>query len=243
MAAEKWLPDESIYLEKRDLPEARPSRPWNQGDIFLAPLAILGKPKKPQPGQPEPDPISCVKVKDEPVVLLGHPCSIRGGANLAILQNVAHVRPAKQAEIERFAQAEERGAPWDTYYKVFPLPAFRDEMLWVVDFNVLGTVTFTSLKGSRIAILSKEGWAALQKRYAWHALRLAIDYGELLDGATLTWNELDLWEVWVSRGLTEADFQTVWLEEPLDGSSQYAGTKRRDLLEFAPDALLADMPS
>ena len=240
---EQWLPEEPIYLDRRNEPVARPSRPWSQGDIFQAPLVILDKPKKPQNEGEAPDPRSGVKVRNEPVALLGHTCSVRGGARLAAMQNVAWVRPAKEAELGRFAEREEQGRPWDSDYKQFPLPEFRDESLWVVDFNVLGTVNFSNLKNQRIAVLSKEGCAAFRKRYAWHALRIQVDYADLLQESTETWNELNLWEIWIEHGLDEAEFQTVWLEGPLAGSSQYAGTKRRDLLEFAPDVLKDDMPS
>jgi hypothetical protein len=235
---EAWLPDESIYLEKADAPVVRPGRPWNQGDIFDAPSVLLKKPGSDTEAPPE----SRASSKTDLVALLGHPCSIRGGGGLAVLQNVAHVRPAKDGERAKFEEVAEEGRHWEAYYKVFPLPDLRDGELWVADFNIISTLHFKHLTDQRIACLSKEGWAAFQIRYSWHSLRIRPAYDARLNDLTETWNELEIWEEWNSRGFEEREFQDSWLEGELGGDSQYAGTKRRDLLILGPDLLVEDLP-
>lgn len=236
-----WLPAESIYLEKAETPPVRPFRPWNQGDIFEAPVVVLGKPPKELDPDSPPDPKAWAKSKADLVILLGHPCSIRGGATPAIFQNVAHVRPAKDRERERFAELKAEEHPWEAYYQLFPLPELRDGQLWVADFNIIGTVHFKNLDSSRrLGCLSQPGWA-FQVRYAWHALRLRPELETRIADLAGTWNELEIWEAWCSRLHPEADFPE-WLKQPLGGASQYAGTPRRDLLDLAPEYVREELP-
>jgi len=231
-----WLPDESIYLEKQDQPSVRPHRPWNQGDIFEnVALAVLDKPKK------DREPKDLTKVRTGMAAMLGNPCSVRAGGRVVVLQNLAQVRRAKEKEVDRFAEYADAGRAWDGSYQLFPLPALREESLYVVDFNVVGTVHFKHLEAKRIACLSHAGWTALQIRYAWHSLRIKPTYAARFFDLKRTWDELAIWEEWCRRGYEEEGF-AAWLREPLGGASQYSGTRRSDLLDLAPDFVRDDLP-
>ncbi|TMC47395.1 MAG: hypothetical protein E6J20_19765 [Chloroflexi bacterium] len=188
-SAGAWLPNESIFLERAATPHVRPHRPLNQGDIFTDITITLTNRKN--NGEASP------KLRLGCAMLIGHPCSLRGGANLAALQNVAEVRPIKENEAERFRE------PWNTNLKLFPLTGFVEGELWVTDFNVLGTVHFKLLEQRRVACLTLEGWAAMQRRYAAHSLR--IDQSIELRAADIRsqWNEIEIWEECCSRGYTD----------------------------------------
>lgn len=219
-----WLPSGGIYLEKSAAPQVRPHRPWSQGDIFVnVPIYIadgkLGKPRE--------------KLHQGPAMLLGHPCSLRGGTTLAVIQNVCRVREAKDKEAERLAESEA------SYRQLFPLPDFLDGALWVADFNHLASVKFTHLNGQRIACLNHEGWAALQLRYSFHSTRIDQPLEQRVADIRATWAELELWEEWCARGHAEADFQR-WLSEPLAASD--TETTRRAALELFPDLVRAEVP-
>src|SRR5262249_2122603 len=153
-----WLPDAGIFLDRADVPPVRPERPWNQGDVFAdVPITISNRASG---GAVKP------KVTEGYAALVGHPCSIRGGGKLAVLQNVVQVRPAKPKEIQKF---EEVTPDWDCYFQLFPYVGLSDDgELWVADFNVTGTVHFKHLEGRRVACLSHEGWAAFQRRLLNH---------------------------------------------------------------------------
>src|SRR5947208_1752748 len=97
--ADEWLPEGPIYLHNAADPPVRPERPWNQGDVFADVPILLLKKQKSQPV----DPAELVKVHSDFVAMIGNPCSMRGGGKPAILQNVAHVRRAKEGELGRFA--------------------------------------------------------------------------------------------------------------------------------------------
>src|SRR2546421_11286119 len=97
-SAGAWLPDGSLFLEASDTPPVRPQRPWNQGDIFVdVPITLTDRTNA---GAPKP------KEKVCHAMLMGHTCSLRGGGKPAILQNVAEVRKAKDAEIGRLRGAD-----------------------------------------------------------------------------------------------------------------------------------------
>src|SRR4051812_12286716 len=119
-----WLPDGSLFLDQADVPPVRPERPWHQGDVFAdVPITITGRTNA-----------GAVKTKTihGHAALTGHTCSVRGGGKLAILQNVAHVRPAKVKELEKFDLVEPK---WDCYFQLFPYVGLSsDGQLWVADF-------------------------------------------------------------------------------------------------------------
>lgn len=230
-SAGAWLPDGSLFLESSDTPPVRPHRPWNQGDIFVdVPIMITGRTGA---GVPK------VKEKVCHAMLIGHTCSLRGGGAPAILQNVAEVRQAKDAEIGRLKGADPL---FDSDFKLFPLTGLFDDTLWVVDFNVLGTTHYKHLVDRRIACLSLDGWAALQRRYAFHSLRVDLSIATRAEDLRGLWAELELWEEWCSRGFLEAEFD-AWLSEPIETDCAYAGTSRRDAAELARDIILAEMPA
>lgn len=229
-SAGAWLPDGSLFLESALAPPVRPHRPWNQGDVFAdVPLMIANRTGA-----------GAVKAKEKVchAMLLGHTCSLRGGGAPAILQNVAEVRQAKDAEIGRLKGTDPL---FDSDFKLFPLTGLYDDALWVVDFNVLGTTHYKHLDGNRIACLSLEGWAALQRRYAFHSLRVDLSIETRADDLRGLWIELELWEEWCCRGFVESEFD-AWLNDPIQTDCAYAGTRRRDAAEFARDIILAEMP-
>ncbi len=222
-----WLPNESLYLDKASEPPVRPHRPLNQGDIFQDVTICLTN----RSGSGEPTP----KTKICHAMLIGHPCSLRGGPKLAALQNLVEVRPVKDAEADRFVE------PWDSDFRLFPLRNLFPDKLWVADFNVIGTVHFKLLEDRRMACLSLAGWAALQRRYANHSLR--IDQSIELRMADLRglWNELALWEEWCARGHAEPDFYT-WVRNPIESEGPYKGTVRLEAIELAEDVIRAELP-
>lgn len=223
----EWLPDGGIFLEKAAEPHVRPTRPWWQGDVFAdvtIPLLVLKK------GKPTLKPL-----EKRRAILLGHPCSIRGGARLAQAQNVAEVRLPRGGEKDRLKP------PWDSDLKLFPLPdLLGDGELHVADFNVIATVPKEHLDLKRMACLNHDGWAAFQRRYAAHSLRVEQTLADRRGDTQALWSEITIWEEWCSRGHPEEDYP-AWLSNPLE-SGKYAGTVRRDALEFAPDAVEADLP-
>ena len=230
-SAGAWLPDESLFLDRADVPPVRPERPWNQGDVFMdVPITIT---QRTGAGAAKP------KAIVGHAALIGHPCSLRGGGKPAIFQNVVGVRPAKPNEIERFEQVTPK---WDCYFQVFPYVGLtEDGQLWVADFNILGTVHFKHLVDQRVACLSLEGWAAFQRRYANHTLRIDQSIDFRVGDVRQIWTELDLWEEWCRRGFEEADFD-AWLNEPISSECHYKGTRRRDAVELAADVVLGEMP-
>jgi hypothetical protein len=170
------------------------------------------------------------------VALLGHPCAVYAGGKPVRTQPVAQVR--KKAEACRSGYPFE--PPWEGYSALFPLPDFVEGEDYVVDFKRLGIVHFEALNEHRIACLTHEGWAAFQKRYAYHSLRANIDMERVIAATTKVWNEFEVWERWCQRGLDPQQYQT-WLQEPQE-TGTYAGTKRDDLLEHASDEVLREMP-
>jgi hypothetical protein len=222
-----WLPDGSIFLEKDSVPPVRPHRPWNQGDIFADVTITLTNRSK------TGDPVA--KTKPGYVMLIGHPCSLRGGGTKAILQNVAQVRPAKDKEKEAFVP------PWDSHLMLFPLVDF-EEGLWVTDFNVVGTVHFKLLEDKRVACLTLEGWAALQRRYASHSLRIDQSIEDRAADIKRHWDEINIWEEWCSRGYAEPEFEH-WITQPIETDCPYRGTPRRQAIELAADIILAELPT
>lgn len=194
-----------------------------QGDIFIdVPISTAVR------NATEP------KVMVGPVLLLGHPCSIYRGGEVYPIQFVASVRPVGEAVKGRpFAD------PWDTHLYLFPLPALINGEDYVADFTRVGTTHFKNLDSRRIACLSRLGWAALQRRWAWHTLRADLPLEQRDSDLIALWTEMDLWERWNERGMKAPEFQT-WLNgTSADGA--YVGTRRRDLLDFAPDLLAEEM--
>jgi hypothetical protein len=225
MADVRWLPDGSIYLERADAPAVRPSRPYNQGDIFVdVPIASAG------PGVEKP------KTSVGRVMLLGHPCSIRAGAKLLPTQSVAAVRPVKEAQGTRAFVS-----PWDSHWYLFPLPQLAGGEDFAADFRRIGTTHLENLEGRRVACLNRDGWAALQRRWAYHALRADLPLDVRSHDLCGIWNELALWEEWTDRGLPPQEFPT-WRDSPQVGGA-FAGTKRGDLLDFGFDELWTELPA
>lgn len=225
MASPPWLPEDSIYLELADTPVAQPARPLSQGDVFTeVPIAATGR------GSDK------AKINVGPALLLGHPCSIHAGGRIVPTQLVAAVRPkADAASGNRSLEP-----PWDTHHYLFPLPGLIDGEDFVADFRRVGTTHFKNLEARRIACLTQDGWAALQRRWAWHTLRADLPLASRSADLAGLWNELRLWEEWNSRGQGYEEFPS-WLEQPQEAGA-YVGTKRRDLIDYALDELMTELP-
>jgi hypothetical protein len=221
------LPELDIYLELGD-PPVRPFRPYLQGDIFLeTPMSLIKRFKQ--------DPDYAGNEAQTMVALLGHPCASYSRGSPIPIQSVAEVR-----RMDAAAGGRPFAPPWDSHTYLFPLPGLRDGEDYVVDFRRIGTTHVGYLDDHRIACLSHGGWAAFQRRYAFHSLRAQLPADTWLSGTVLYWNEFEVWERWAERGLDPPDYQT-WLDQPM-ASGQYSGTLRRELLEYAPDQVEADLP-
>jgi hypothetical protein len=109
-----------------------------------------------------------------------------------------------------------------------------------VDFRRIGTTNFHFLRETRVACLTHQTWAAFQRRYALHSIRATIDEAPWLEQTQLYWDEFRLWELWNQRGLDPAAYQE-WLDQGAL-TDPYAGVPRRQILEFAPDFVEAEMP-
>jgi hypothetical protein len=225
MADTRWLPDGSIYLERADAPHVRPSRPYNQGDIFdKVPLASAGR------GDDNP------RIEVGPVILLGHPCSIRAGSRVIPEQLIAAIRVLDDAVPARNLQS-----PWATHRYLFPLPQLCDGQDYVADFRRVGTTHYKNLEGHRVACLTRDGWAALQIRWAWHTLRAEIPLAVRSMDLLGLWNELALEEEWTDRGFTPGEFP-AW-RDSAQTEGAFVGTKRADLLDYAFDELWGELPA
>ena len=227
-----WLPVESIYLALQDEPIARATRPWNQSDVFSdVPLSIISRFREDiETADPQ-------RTRRVTAMLLSHPCVLRaGGAGQPTDQQVvAEVRPVHEAQGQR-----EFVAPWDSHFSLFPLPGFRDGVDYAVDFRRVGTTHKQYLEDRRVAVLSHAGWAAMQRRLAYHQLRVDLPLAQRRLETAGSWEELNLWELWIEGGQEFADFQP-WLDGAVAGG-RYAGQSRRSIVEFAPDIVRAEIP-
>ena len=230
---ERWLPDGGeIYLEKTSAPPCRPNRPLSQGDVFTeVPLSLITKHHE---GRPTSELGKANLVK---AVLLGHPCSIRGGSADAQFQQLAQVRPLAEVLGNSGRSFE---PPYDESYFLFPFPGLTGEDDSVADFRRIGTTATRYLYDHRIACLNHEGWVAFQRRLIWHHGRVDVDPEKQRLASLETWNELDLWEEWKRRRNSFDGFQT-WLDEDIE-TAGFGPGPRRDVLAQVPDVLWAEMP-
>lgn len=218
-----WLPGGSIYLDRSDTPHVRAARPLNQGDVYVNVRTVRAGPDEK------------TKVEVGPVILIGHPCAIYRGRTPFEMQFVAAVRPVVEAVPDRPFEA-----PWDTHKYLFPLPNLMGGTDYVADFRRLGMTHFKNLRERRVACLNREGWAALQRRWAWHTLRANIPLDERAGDIRGLWTEFALWEEWTSRGHEATAFET-WFREP-QAEGPYQGTARSDLIDFGMDELWLELP-
>src|SRR6266550_1456857 len=170
------------YRVRVDTPEANPTRPWNQGDVFVdVPLAAIPKHKE----SATPDELARGRICK--VLLLGHPCSIHlANGEVTPVQAVVEVR-----KIDHVLTP-----PYDSHYFYFPLPKLIADDDYVADFRRIGVTHFQFLEGKRIACLTREAWAALIRRYVFHASRFDLGQATVYEGIGSLWHEFDLWEMW-----------------------------------------------
>lgn len=211
-----WLPDD-FFIGYPEAPEARPSRPIGQGDVF-ADVPVAGRTgiSDQRPG---------VKVKvEKAVIVVASSCGMRktaGGLN-----DIIHVAPVSRLE----SLAPGWSAPWEGWLQVLPLPglALAEEGGYLGAnlgrIGLSGTDTLDAEK--RLACASVQGMRALKARLSTYFSRVPIPHSLFAVGAHEEWNELDLWERWVARIGSEAGFQE-WLERP---NPNYPGQRRRDTI-------------
>jgi len=224
MASPPWLPTGDLDLERSETPEVRPHRPYVQGDVFIdVPIATTPR------DAVEP------KIVKGAVILLGHPCSIYRGSSPYHSQFVASVRSANDA-----APGRPFSDPWDSHLYLFPLPGLRDGADWAADFTRVGTTHYKNLENRRVACLSHGGWAALQRRWAWHTIRADLPLAQRESDISGYWYEMHLWETWNDRGNPPDGFQ-AWLDRPSEADA-FVGTTRRELLDFAPGEIEDEIP-
>ncbi len=130
--------------------------------------------------------------------------------------------------------------PWNGHYYLFPLPALIEGADYVIDFRRIGMTHYRNLEDHRIACMNLEGWAAMQRRFAYHTLRADIPLSTRIADLEALWHEVGLWEEWNSRGHPSDGYQP-WLNEQQQ-RGQYAGVARRTLLDYAPDHVAEDIP-
>lgn len=109
-----------------------------------------------------------------PVMLIQHPCDLspneKGGA-----QPWRHIcRVAEDSDHRLTLDGE-------THFFAFPLPDLRgDGVVWYADFRFVATIHVDWLQPeNRIAVLSEEGWHALQRRLIHYHTRILVDWEDL----------------------------------------------------------------
>jgi len=121
--------------------------------------------------------------------------------------------------------------PWDGNYALFPLPALIDGDDYVANLALSAVVRPGFLDQQRIAVLNRDGLAALQHRLNRHASRIDEDIVRTRDRVDEHWLEFDLWELWTTARGTEDAFQ-AWLDER---SATRPESTRRETLKFDAD--------
>lgn len=188
-----WPPTRAEFFR-----QPSPSRPLFQGDIF-ADVPIV---KARAGGSPSTPPN--VTVERRTVALMGYPCDIYSGGVFARTQMVAVVREARKV-----------GVPdnWEGGFTACPLPdLFEDGALWAVDFLAVSPVDRSYLRTeNRIGCLSEFGWAFFRQRLVLCLTRTMIPLDPLEAVGKATWQEIEMWQEWNSRGHNTDEFQ-AWLD-------------------------------
>jgi hypothetical protein len=154
---------DTLYLARGD--EVNRYRPVFTGDIFLVP-------------------------DGNPVIVLAHPCSIRG-------------RDAELLEWILVAEVRQMTAPppivkWRSgYFRQMPLPDLEDKFQ-AADFSSIRSTRATDLLvDNRIACLSQFGVNLLQQRLVFHLTRFVAPSRDLDSAFSHTFTEAELLEEWV----------------------------------------------
>jgi hypothetical protein len=220
-----WMPADP-YHDRKDSPVAGGVRPINQGDVFARVPLVYGAKHPPDAGGHK------AKVKEVPALLTTHPCSARksGDGELNDLVTASPVQPVAKV-------APGWAEPWDGNYALFPLPALIDGYDYVANLALSGMVSPGFFDQQRIAVLNRDGLAALQHRLNRHASRINEDIARTRDRVDEHWLEFDLWELWTTHRGTEEGFQ-AWLGE---WSATRPESTRRNTLKFDADFLLEEL--
>jgi hypothetical protein len=213
-----WPPVRGDFFRQASL-----HRPVFQGDLFTGVPIVKAR----SGGSFATDP--SVSIERRTVALLGFPCDVYSGGVLGKAQMVAVVREARKL-----------GVPenWEGAFTACPLPdPFGDGVLWSVDFLTLSPVDRSYLKPeNRIACLSEFGWAFFRQRLALCLTRTMIPLDPLEAVGKATWQEIEMWENWNSRGHDPDAFQK-WL----DGFDVKIGFTRRTALSRGLGQMVATL--
>ncbi len=162
--------DESLY-ETYGLEEDDPLRPVFQGDVFTG-ITLAGYESS----------------HHDAVMLVGHPCSLREGADLRSRLQAVAVRPHQRVPPEA----------WPTGYKqCLPLPALGGGKSKAALVREIGIVTRDQLMDARrVATLSKRGILLLQQRLVWTLARTVVRLDTFEEHNAPQLIELELLEHW-----------------------------------------------
>jgi hypothetical protein len=162
--------DENLY-ETYGSEEDDPLRPVFQGDVFTG-ITLAGYESS----------------HHEAVMLVGHPCSLREGADLRSRLQAIAVRPHQRVPPE----------VWPTAYKqCLPLPALDDGGSKAALVREMGIVTREQVTNARrVATLSKRGILLLQQRLVWTLARTVVRLDTFEEHNAPQFTELELLEYW-----------------------------------------------
>lgn len=165
--------DEALY-ETYGSEEDDPLRPVFQGDVFAG-IALAGYDTS----------------HHDAVMLVGHPCSLREGAELRNRLQAVAVRPHQHVSPEA----------WRTGYKqCLPLPALDGSGSKAALVREIGIVTRDQLTDAhRVATLSERGILLLQQRIVWTFARTVVRLDTFAECNAPQLIELELLEYWNER--------------------------------------------
>jgi hypothetical protein len=212
-----WLP-EDFFMGHPDPPEARPSRPIGQGDVFKA-VPVAGKTRAVNGAV-------ALKAKLETAIVVASSCGMRKGPQGA-LNDLIHVAPVKRLE----SLAPGWGEPWVGQLQVLPLPGLllpnaAGEAAGA-NLGRIGLCATQSLDvENRLGCASLGGMQALKTRVATYFARSPVASATMAIGAHEEWHELNLWERWTNRTGDPTTFQ-AWLDEE---NPNYPPRRRRQTL-------------
>lgn len=128
-------------------------------------------------------------------MLLAHPCSMRRGAHVRDVLQVARVEAGPAITM------------WDGNYGAMPLPELLapGDFRLRATFELAGRVRAVNLPlGRRVACLSSQGIVLLLQRLAFSQTRVAVDLDTLHEAIAHVLEEADLLEDWLTTRCADA---------------------------------------
>lgn len=214
------------YHDREDTPVAGGVRPINQGDVFASIPLAYGAKYPPDGGGHK------ARVREGPALLTTHPCSARQAGD-GQLSDLVTASPVQRLDKVAPGWTE----PWNGNYALFPLPALIDGDDYAANLALSAMVRPGFLAEQRIAVLNRDGLAALQHRLNRHGSRINEDITRTRDRVDEHWLEFDLWELWTTHRRTEEGFQ-AWLDERSETRPE---STRRETLKFDADFVRGEL--